>query len=281
MFKFPPQCRKYLDWREADGEFIYTLAGSRIRHDLIYDEIPPVDQIRRHAAILAQHEPSEETFEWIDLFEAVDAARDRFTMIELGAGIGPWLVAGATVARIRRLEVHLVGVEAEHAHFKMLRQHFVDNGIDPDAHTLIKAAVTADGAPAYFTQGHSKEWWGQSTLPAPDYAFGNWPQAIVERTDGISLSAILAPLEKVDLIDLDIQGSEFEVLSSAKALLPKVARVHIGTHGREIEENLSVLFGELGWNCRWRFACHSTQGTEFGQIGFQDGVQSWINPASA
>ena len=201
---------KYLDWHEANDKFWYTLAGSRVRHDFwIWEK----DGIIEH--------PDEQVFEFIDLFETVDAARDTFTMCELGAGFGRWLVAGAAAAQTRGLKVNLIGVEAEHAHFEMMRQHFIDNGINPDTHTLIKAAVTAEGAPAYFTQGHSREWWGQGILPAPDLGFGDWPQATVERVHGVSLSSILAPLQKIDFIDMDIQGAEFDVLASAKTRYQK------------------------------------------------------------
>ena len=35
---------------------------------------------------------SEEYFEWIDFLAAVKTARDRFVMMELGAGYGRWLM---------------------------------------------------------------------------------------------------------------------------------------------------------------------------------------------
>src|SRR5580704_12995192 len=38
---------------------------------------------------------SEEYLEWIDLLESVVAARDSYTMIDLGAGFGRWSVRAA------------------------------------------------------------------------------------------------------------------------------------------------------------------------------------------
>jgi hypothetical protein len=74
----------------------------------------------------------EEIFEWIALAESVRAAREKFTMVELGAGYGRWLVAGAMLARRLRpgLPVKLIGVEAEQVHFAWMRRHFIDNGLD-------------------------------------------------------------------------------------------------------------------------------------------------------
>jgi hypothetical protein len=107
-------------------------------------------------------------FEWIDLLEAIDSAKESFTMIELGAGYGRWLVAGAVAAwRVRNLHVHLVGVEAEHRHFEMIRQHFFDNDLDPNAHTLFEAAISESDGPVHFVHGHSREWCGQPILPKP------------------------------------------------------------------------------------------------------------------
>ena len=98
---------------------------------------------------------------------------------QLGAGYGHWVVAGGVAARrVRNLRVSLIGVEAEHAHFEMMRQHFRDNEFDPDAHMLIEAAVTENDGPVQFVQGHSHEWWGQAILPESDYGFGDWPGGV-------------------------------------------------------------------------------------------------------
>src|SRR5262245_34029562 len=72
--------------------------------------------------------PSEDTYEWSSILEAVEAARGRFVMIELGAGYGRWLVNAALAARQRDLEVELVGVEAEPTRIRWLREHLADNG---------------------------------------------------------------------------------------------------------------------------------------------------------
>jgi hypothetical protein len=83
----------------------------------------------------------------------------------------------------------------------------------------------------------------------------------------------------VDLIDLDVQGAEFVVLRGAiSALNEKVKRVHIGTHGHEIELELRTLFRQNGWYKLNDYACHSTETTPWGDVTFDDGVQTWINP---
>jgi hypothetical protein len=62
----------------------------------------------------------EEYLEWIDLLEAVANAQGKFTMIELGAGYGRWLVNAAVTLRQRKPTIvpFLIGAEAEPTHFQ-------------------------------------------------------------------------------------------------------------------------------------------------------------------
>lgn len=87
-------------------------------------------------------------FEWIDLLESVVSAKRSYTMIELGAGFGRWLVRAAQAIRQHSgLAFHLIAVEAEPTHFEWIPLHFRDNDVDPADRVLIHAAVTdhADG----------------------------------------------------------------------------------------------------------------------------------------
>ena len=63
--------------------------------------------------------PNEDYFEWITLPEAVVEAQASFTLVELGAGWGKWLVNGVAALRAHGpLPYHIVGVESEPTHFK-------------------------------------------------------------------------------------------------------------------------------------------------------------------
>jgi hypothetical protein len=59
------------------------------------------------------------------VFDALLEARKTFTMVELGAGWGRWLVSAACAARVQQLhlELRLVGVEAQPEHFRWMRKH--------------------------------------------------------------------------------------------------------------------------------------------------------------
>lgn len=243
--------------------------------------------------------PSEDFFEWLDVLESVSESQGRYTIVELGAGWGRWLANAA--AAVRRLDPArpflLVGVEAEPTHFRWLRLHLRDNGIDPDDHVLHRAAVSADDGTVRFRRGNPAAWYGQA-IERPDPAVrlagpvsrvlrwaGNAARdrRAGERVSGVrslSLDTILGPLEHVDLLDADIQGAESEVFEAARDVLAaKVDRVHVGTHGVENEEGLRALFKGLGWELRYDYPGGHVSETPWGPVPFEDGAQSWLNPA--
>ncbi len=216
----------------------------------------------------------EEYFEWIDVLEAASTSSDRFVMLELGAGWGRWLVRAAiALGKINPIPCLLIGVEAEPDHFKWMKQHFKDNGINPDSHQFIEAAVSDKDGCVMFHTGQPAEWYGQAI------AVNMEPSSSIKEVRSVGLNTLLFSLDEVDLIDLDVQGAELLVLSAASSELDrKVKRVHIGTHSPQVEKGLRDLFGRMGWISIYDFPCGCTSLTQYGEINFQDGVQSWINP---
>jgi FkbM family methyltransferase len=235
----------------------------------------------------------EEYFEWISLLEAVTMAKDEFVMLELGAGFGRWLVRGAfAIRQYSNLPFRLVGVEAEPTHFRWMRQHFRDNGLNPDEHQLIRAAAADRDGRLWFRVGSADEWYGQGIAAPSDPT----PRSFVQRLlslpvslDGhrvrfqsvkaVCLNTLLAPLARVDLIDLDVQGAEYEILRPAAAEMnAKVRRVHIETHSRDVESQLRELFQDIKWKNKHDYPCESVCETPWREMKFQGGVQSWVNP---
>ena len=240
----------------------------------------------------------EEYFEWVDLLDAVSAAKTNFTMMELGAGYGRWLVRAAFACRLSgNLPCKLLGIEAEPTHYEWMFQHFRDNGLDPADHLLLKGAVSTKEGAARFLVGNAARWYGQRLALPEDY----WQKAkqllslVASRASKDSvvpslqyqfedvrtyaLTTLLSSFQRVDLVDLDVQGSELEVLQAAAASVDeRVKRVHIGTHNRKVEAGLRRLFKRLGWLSVFDFPGQGRRDTPWGPIDFQDGVQSWTNP---
>jgi FkbM family methyltransferase len=214
--------------------------------------------------------PDAEIFEWIDLLEAVTQARGRFTMLELGAGYGRWIVnAAAALRAYSGLDHSLTAVEAEPTHFRWLELHCADNEVDA---TLIHAAVAASPGTVEFGVGDPASWYGQAI------ADGTWSPERVETVGALTLSELLEPLDRVDLIHCDIQGTEADVFEeAAQAVDAKVKRVHVGTHRAEGEQRLREVFSSLGWEKLNDFGSGGSADTPWGAMSFQDGVQTWLN----
>ena len=174
-------------------------------------------------------------------------------MVELGAGWGRWIVNAAVA--LRQIDPErpflLVGVEAEPTHFEWLRRHLLDNGIDPDRHTLVRAAVAPTEGRVKFQRGDAAGWYGQSIerddpaakLSGPVSRLIRWTRngvanrlAVgsdarkVRRSRAVTLTSLLEPLELVDLLDADVQGAEAELLEPAADQL--VAKVRASTSAR-------------------------------------------------
>ncbi len=186
----------------------------------------------------------------------------------------------------------LIAVEQEPQHFAWMVEHLRENGVDLDRCRLIRAAVADVDGEVWFHVGKPDAWYGQAIAAGPPEeppggsatsARKEEPkddQSSIERVQAVSLDTLLRPLERVDLIDLDVQGAELMVLRAAVDQLDqKVKRVHIGTHSVENEAGLRTLFRDLGWHNLHDYSLQGTRQTPWGLIEFGDGVQTWINRA--
>ena len=239
----------------------------------------------------------EEYFEWIALLEAVAEAREQFVFIECGAGYGRWCVRAALAAR--HLNFHCTAVEAEPTHCHWIGEHLADNGIDPADHEIIWAALAARPGFVPFAIGRSDAWYGQAIRkrapePFPDararrtlrmHSVSGLPPLASPATDtsmwilATTLMDLIAPYQRVDVIDLDVQGVEAAALAPAmKLLTDRVRRVHVGTHSRPIEADLRRMFLKHRWTPLADYPGFATASTPYGEIRFSDGAQTWLNP---
>lgn len=97
--------------------------------------------------------------------------------------------------------------------------------------------------------------------------------------DALTLPDLLAHFAQVDLIDLDLQGSELAVLaSSLDGLTEKVARIHIRDPQPADRSGPPAGASGQGWTCLADYGCGTSAETSYGPVTFGDGVQSWLNP---
>lgn len=197
----------------------------------------------------AYPEPSPEIFEWITTVGAARNAKDRFVMAQIGGGWGAWLVrSGVAIRNKSNVPFHLIGVETDPQEYLWMRQHFADNGIDPDAHAL--------------SQGRLK---GSSKIPSVKV---------------VELEELFRQFEVLDVLYIEIQEREYEALkSSLKALNKQVRRVFIKTHAGSIDGEVEQLFRKAAWLPRWIYQTNSTWATYWGLMEFPSGCQVWLNKA--
>ncbi len=101
----------------------------------------------------------------------------------------------------------------------------------------------------------------------------------IQYVSAVTLDHILAPFERVDYLESDIQHSEVIVFPPAmQQLKRKVRRVHIGTHSIEGHRKLHHLFENQGWDIVFSYEPMTEHLTPLGKFSANDGVLTVTNP---
>jgi FkbM family methyltransferase len=272
--------------------FVTDFHGSRARISSLWDGLQHLDGVVLPKPIPGDYHA--DTTEWLGVLKAVLASRDCFVAMELGAGIGPWLIASAVAARVRGIEtICLLGVEADPGRFALMIQNFHDNMIDPNEHTLICGAVgTVSGKakwprivdPRNFTGGrpirkHSGQ---QESLDSGDLKY------LEGLLDGfvdvhiVPFEQLLETQERWDLVHLDVQGTEVELCTTCLSKMSKCVRyLVVGTHSRKLDGDLLALMYQAGWDLEHEKPVGFSYNKELQtleRMTSTDGVQVWRNP---
>jgi Methyltransferase FkbM domain len=254
----------------------------------------------------------ERYLELADWLLAARDARGYFVGVSLGAAYGGQLVlASKALAAINPLPFRLAAVEPVPENCAWMRQHMADNGLDPEQHWIVQAALGADNEPVLFPIGapgsgrngctDTNAALSRQTYAALISARGAAEQALenilrynstglgydlgdgfhgeVRFVSAVTLHDVLMPFDRVDLLEADIQHAEINIFPPfIDVLSRKVRRVHIGTHGREAHELLRALFVGAGWELVFDYAPDSSHMIEHGRLDLIDGVLSARNP---
>jgi FkbM family methyltransferase len=228
-----------------------------------------------------------DTAEYFGLVLAIDLSEgDSLTAIELGAGYGPWLSRAGIVAKRKGIKkVNLVGVEADPKKFNWMKQNLKVNGLmgsNKKNVELYNAAVSGAEKFLYFPSVvDSSQDYGNAAVNRPeefDYRGMKFEQ---KRVEAIPLVKLLDKHARVDVIFVDIQGSEYDVLRSAiRSLNQKVRLLIIGTHSRKIEGDLIDLLHTNRWSLKKEKPCdfvYSPEVMHLPGMTTHDGCQIWVN----
>jgi hypothetical protein len=259
-------------------------------------------------------EDGEYFFEVADIVQTVRSARGHYTLIELGGGWAPRCVdAHRALDALNPLPRKFVSVEPEPLLHMNARQNFRNNGLDPDDHWLLNSSVSANGRPGLIFTGKgrvtsSRIYGTRGDAVAEMIVSGNATETALRNlcaqmrvgialshdedqsmdivgVSSLALRDLLAPLDIVDLMDVDVQGEEIDIFAPAMDIIAKkVRRLHIGTHlmqGDTISRHRMVRqeFVEAGFDILADFEPASTHQTALGAFETpSDGILSVHNP---
>jgi hypothetical protein len=211
---------------------------------------------------------------------AVDLARDKFTMIELGCGWGCWMNNTGIAAKKRHLPVNLIGVEGDPGHIAFAEEALTVNGFTPSEYTLHHGIAAKGSGNALFpTQAYSGQSWGLEPLfdVSDEEAKNLVESGRYLALEQHALEDIACDVDRVDLLHVDIQGGELQLIPSAIDFLnKKVAYLFIGTHSRQIEGAMYATMLGAGWVLEIERPAIIAPGERPAIV--VDGVQGWRNP---
>ena len=260
---------------------------------------------------------SEEYFEYVDMLSAVldyslsirtssssrtgssvratESTGGRpFSFIELGAGYGHWsLSASAALEQLLPgAPRHLLLVDVVSSLEPTVRRLGRLNALPADALNWHAGFVTstselskAERAAAKANSRIYEDVW--LTAPNRARAVGNATKPTAEPM-ALTLSQLFRQHGVpciVDMVDIDIQGGEYDrgtsgLLNSRTVglLTRRARRVHIGLHGGEPDDAaLKRTFAAHGWREVWYFPRGYSNSTPWGGVWFADGVLSFVN----
>ena len=228
--------------------FVTDFLGTRTRTSSLWDAVRGLD-----GQVMGRPVPYDlfEAIEWVGPLKAVISARGpRFAMMELWAGWGPWLAAGAVAARLRNLhDLRLLDIEADPGRFELMRQHLLDNDLDPAAHCLVCAAVGVEAGrarwpkitdPANSGGGRPVREIG-ATLDEDDAAYMRGAIDDFTEVDIVPLADLLSREPVWDLVHIDVQGWEAKLHAAGWVLEnEKPTRLHFDPTKQSIEQMTEV-----------------------------------------
>ncbi len=250
--------------------------------------------------------------EWVSTSRAITRAKERFTMVSLGAHYGGPLVNAVHLLRaMRPMPYRLVGVEGDPHMCAMVAEHFADNEVDIADLTLINAVVGGDNKPVIFPCATTRTGANAAISSAPaidmlvesiknaghtEQAFASLLRdgttglfATLNNTDvqaelrlmsSVTLGDILGPLDHVDYLEIDIQSAEYTALPPFIDLMShRIGWIHLGTHGLDVHDAMGEMFRSHGFRIEIDWSPETAFETPDGSFATQDGVLAVANPA--
>lgn len=257
----------------SDGRSVYDFLGGAI--DASYKRGWEKNVLPKGAVVKPGYPaPSEWTIDWIACLLAARLAGDRFTVIELGAGYGQWMVTSIIAYKALRPDrpAHGMALEADITHYQWLEQHVQKNlGSKPDVRTdLLHAAAGYDGIARF------------PVLAEPERDYGAAYQAggdggTMQQVQCLSMKSIDQRFdeEKIDILHVDIQGAEADLIANPgfEDTLRKTRFALFGTHqNSKLHGKVKMAMERAGMQALIEWPRESFIDTPIGSIKTNDGA---------
>lgn len=197
-------------------------------------------------------------YEYASFLTAIDRTPSRkiFNAVELGAGWGPWIAGvGIVCHKLGFDEINLIGVEADEEKCNLMAEHMARNELHAQ---IVKGAAWSSDTTLKFPKIHRQDHDGAAAMGLLDGSvdYRGLPQQYID-VPAYSISTICQDLGVIDYMHWDIQGAEYDVLSSAAEFInDRVRFLFIGTHSRPIEGKLIEHFYKNKWDVLIQNPCN-------------------------
>lgn len=270
-----PRIFKEFERKESisDGCSVYDFLGGAI--DASYKRGWEKNVLPKGASVKPEYPATSEwTIDWIACLLAARLAGDRFTVIELGAGYGQWMVTSILAYKARHPDrpAHGMALEAEKTHYEWLQQHVQKNLAkhkDTQA-DLLYAAAGYDGV-VHFPE-----------LDEPDRNYGAGyvsgdSSPGMRKVECLSMQTIDTHFREdvIDLLHVDIQGAEADLIMSAgfENVLSKCRFVLFGTHRSDaLHSQVRKALESSGMRVLIDWPRNQLVRSAFGKINTNDGA---------
>lgn len=256
----------------SDGESVYDFLGGKInarfKHNWDKNLIPEGKTVSPNYPPL-----SEWTADWVASLLAAKTANERFTVVELGAGYGQWMVTGILAFKALNPEGAALGiaVEADATHYDWLQENVTSNLSDHKniQTSLLRAAAGSDGVVEFpVIKDPSKDYGASYSMT------GTYDE--VEEVPSMSLHTVYEDVSgPIDLLHVDIQGAEIDLIEHPQFLadLGRTRMVLFGTHrSEELHGKVRQKLLDAGLCIKLDWPRNSQIHTKFGEIQTNDGA---------
>jgi hypothetical protein len=231
-----------------------------------------------------------QTIEYVACFTSVEnSSHSSYTMLELGAGWGPWMsISGVAAKKNEIKQINLIGVEGVKNKIPFIKKHLTENKLRPESEEFETSFLYTGG------EINTKIYDGVvntdgTNMEFPDVPIDGYGASLVNTNNlplvnvkGYSLADITKPYKYIDFAHLDLQGYEKELINENIDLIrKKIKYLLIGTHSRSIEgflieflyNNKFMLLREQPCLVKWP----DNKPENFINQTTMDGSQFWVN----